>query len=447
MKNSEKGFTLVEIILVMAIASLLLIPIFSLLISNSKSVIHTTEKADVQEKATNIMLSFQNNCMYTKSIKSCIVDGYNYMYQNTIPDNSNFTLTLLQPTSSGIDKEIKYEYNAENKELHLNDSLLAKNVSIDVIPLFQKSTPPSNRNFSSAIGLMLNVTILKSNTAINKTSEIKKLTNTFYFRNAGLDFSDVLLEDAAGSAAPTPFPVPTISPNSGNTSSGSSSGSGTSGGSSGSGSGGSSDTGDTGDGGSSSGSGDSSSSGGSSTSTSTPSPTIAPSASPTTVPTIAPSASPTATPTPTIAPTTGEYTISFMYDTIVVNEYYSYGEISYEIYNSTGNVHTSEQKSDYINICSNTFNESQSLDIYIIVDDDSSFPDGQVCTLTLPNWPAWPENAEVRIHNESSITVNITNQAYAWYNNEVGYTQPTVTVIDNSGSHKVSLNATYTSTN
>ncbi len=274
MIKNEKGFTVIELVLVMAISALLLIPIGSLLISNTRSIIFTTDKTDVQEKAMNVMASFRTNSTYAKAIKSLTVNGYNWLYDNTIPSDSSYQMSIVRPTLSSGDKEAIYEYDSDNKTFKLDGDLIAEDVVVDIIPLFSSSTPISDRRFETAVGIMVDVSISRENTAINRTSTINDLSNTFYFRNSGVDFNSVELEDAEGSAAPTPIPVPTFSP--GPTTSASP---------------------DAGDG------DDSGDSGDSGDITPTTSPTIAPTASPISVPTTSPTVAPTATPTPVPTPT------------------------------------------------------------------------------------------------------------------------------------------------
>jgi type II secretory pathway pseudopilin PulG len=423
MVKNEKGFTVVEIVLVMSLVSLLLVPIGSLFLSNIRSSISTSENSNLQDKAQQIMQAFRTDCLYASRISTCKINGTPSMDAGSTNGNS-FVITLVHPTSTGEAEETyiyerddannTYVFTKKDGGVSGRTELTVDNVKVTVTPVVKRSEP--NEIFQNAAGINVEVSLSKEITSIKRKTQLLELSNAFYFRNSGVDIND-LSRTPTPENAPMPTPVNITSSNytspSPTSASGGSGSSGDSGDSSDSGGSGSSgDSGDSGSGGSSGDSGDSGDSGSSSSTASptvTTSPTVAPTTAPTTAPTPTPTPKPTATPTPkpTVAPTVAP-SGDKIYLIVGKNNDWDY---PWSLRDASGSVIQSGNHYNWLTFLGNqSFGSAtverdsngyiKSVDIYITA--DSTLPaDANVSIgIQLQDWGnPWIANSVITIHN------------------------------------------------
>lgn len=420
--NNEKGFTLVEIIVIIAIMALLLIPIASLMISNSKGIISANQNTDLQEKALQIMSAFRTNCLYTSNVESLTLNGISS--EDTIftvdldngfdqdSDGASFVMTVRKPTDAGYIRTV-YTYDNSTNEFSIVDDgksmLKVSDIIVSLQPIGKKNT--TQFTFREAYGVKVTVELARDLDRISQKITLKDLSNAFYFRNSGVDINDLYMTPSPESSLPmpdpdngdnvaTPTPSATITPTD-QPGSGGSSGEGSSGSGEGGSSGGSTGDSGSGEGGSSggstggSGSGEGSSSGGStggsgsgegggSSSTTSPVPSSSPA-------------------TPTVAPTDeqGIY--------ITLQKVDNYGNNKYIVKDAEGNEITnnswmtlqfsSTESFKNSNVERFSDNTIKRLDIYINCDESVDDAHSMEFNITLQPWNTWHSDAVVNIHN------------------------------------------------
>lgn len=421
--NNEKGFTLVEIIVIIAIMALLLIPIASLMISNSKGIISANQNTDLQEKALQIMSAFRTNCLYTSNVESLTLNGISS--EDTIftvdldngfdqdSDGASFVMTVRKPTDAGYIRTV-YTYDNSTNEFSIVDDgksmLKVSDIIVSLQPIGRKNT--TQFTFREAYGVKVTVELARDLDRISKKITLKDLSNAFYFRNSGVDINDLYMTPSPESSLPMPDPdngdnvatptpsatiTPTDQPGSGGISGeGSSSGEGGSTGGSGSGEGGGSggSTGDSGSGeGSSSGGstgGSGSDEGGGSSSSTSPVPSSSPA-------------------TPTVVPTDDVYDLSFDYSNGICTLSDSSGIVASSTLTG-GSVQINDKSFSLYNIAASNWSSPTSDSIYaeiniLFTGTNTSAPCG-----TLYVYGGYDNNVTRHIYNYSNYDIIISNQ-------------------------------------
>lgn len=214
-KNHQKGFTLIEVIVSIAIMTLILVPLCSIMITNSKSIINTNENNDLQEKALQIMSAFRTHCLYTRNVEKLTVGGTNrlsYIFDsasNETTGGQSFELTVDKPSDTGVTRTVYSYSNAGTGIFTITDNgdtkLTVEDVIVNIQPVTKKGLALS---FDNAAGINVTVALSRNNTKSNSKIELKELGNSFYFRNSGVDINDLTRTPSPEADLAKPTPVP-----------------------------------------------------------------------------------------------------------------------------------------------------------------------------------------------------------------------------------------------
>lgn len=174
MKKSNAGFTLVEVIVSIAILSIIITPIGFMLINQSKSTKDNQNITFVQQNAQLAMSSFRTKCIPASSVITIENEsGLSVLSESTA--NVQFSKLVLKNIHTG--ESTTYEYNSSTHTLRYNGADIATGIKVLVSPL------PDTSNYANCKGLKINIESSKSDAGTKKTHNLK-LENQFYFRNA-----------------------------------------------------------------------------------------------------------------------------------------------------------------------------------------------------------------------------------------------------------------------
>jgi type II secretory pathway component PulJ len=177
MRQRKRGVTVLELIISMGILAILTTVIFSVFLSNHKSLSRTEVKSELQQEAQQVLEKISKSGMQAEKIYS-ISNTENLIDKNT----ANASISNLSfVTDSG--ERFTFSFNSLTKELKYTDSaivnkLLGSNVS-DFRASIINST--ASTNYSNCTGLKL--TLVLSKRASGSEIIDYEVTTNVYFRN------------------------------------------------------------------------------------------------------------------------------------------------------------------------------------------------------------------------------------------------------------------------
>lgn len=164
----KKGFTLIELIIVLALLIVVLGAVYSFFLSNTKSINSTEVNSDLQRDAETIINSINKNLMEAKSINIILdSDGSNSLNKE-LCNISKIEVNL--PSS----QTAVYEVDDTNK-IYFNGNILGENIeSINISTL-------DSQNFQNTRAVKVVLTLSK-----DKGGEIYKysISSSINFRNS-----------------------------------------------------------------------------------------------------------------------------------------------------------------------------------------------------------------------------------------------------------------------
>lgn len=182
MKKSKKGFTLLELMLVLALIVVVLGIIYPFFTSNNRTLNETTVKSELQQEGAQIIESITKNLMEANRIESITsVDGTNSLYVNICTIN-NFTLRLEK--EDGTSYYIGYVVNNEKFQEHDSRTGNTKELSTNIHDVKVESI--DGTAFSTAKGIKLTLTFSKK--AGGRDIQYSISTN-IRFRNYGVNIN------------------------------------------------------------------------------------------------------------------------------------------------------------------------------------------------------------------------------------------------------------------
>lgn len=174
MKQNAKGFTLVEVILCIALLTVVITPIGYMLTNQAKSTKDNQAKSIVQQNAQSAMAAFRTKCLPASFI-TVIEDagGISAMSEST----ANLEFSKLVIKNKYTNETTTYKYDSSAHSLTYNDSSVADGLKIYLTPL------PDTSDYGNCKGLKVKIISEKNIAATGKTHKVE-LENQFYFRNS-----------------------------------------------------------------------------------------------------------------------------------------------------------------------------------------------------------------------------------------------------------------------
>ncbi|MBL4933356.1 prepilin-type N-terminal cleavage/methylation domain-containing protein [Clostridium paridis] len=168
MKKRKKGFTIIELLLVLALSAVVLGVVFSFFLSNTRTINATGVNSDLQEEAQDITEKITKDLMEAESIRDIInSDSVDVLTRNSC-DISRVEIGFLTAES------VTYLLSGSN--LTKNGEVIGKDVeSLNVETL-------DGRSFSQTKGVKITINLSKD--FANETYAYKTSTNII-FRNKG----------------------------------------------------------------------------------------------------------------------------------------------------------------------------------------------------------------------------------------------------------------------
>ena len=164
--NNKKGFTFIELMIVLAIIGIVISSIGLFLNTNIKLFNDGASKAEAQAQAQLAVTNIVNTCVPTKGISAPSIINPEFLAGNL----KNITLLNLDGTETTI------SYDAVSKDLKSNTGgitkILAKDIGTFTIQAVSKTTP----SFYDCIGLKFNIISTVRGSSVTITNEV-------YFRN------------------------------------------------------------------------------------------------------------------------------------------------------------------------------------------------------------------------------------------------------------------------
>lgn len=173
--HGKKGFTMVELVIVIAIMGVVFTAISAFLINNLKTFNRAENQIDAQYNAQVAMNQIVDNIMESQCIVS--INSNTGSYLGGVLDVSDIIFKIKD------DEYIKYEYNGEKNELSrgkgtsqgsIDTDLYASNVERFYVELIIDS---GDTAYKESKGIIIHIETLIKDSNI-------KLTNQVHFRNA-----------------------------------------------------------------------------------------------------------------------------------------------------------------------------------------------------------------------------------------------------------------------
>jgi len=174
MKNNNKGFTLVEVTVCIALLAIVITPIGLLINQQTKTAKAKKNDATVQQNVQLVMSAFRTKCIPASSVTS-ITDSGGSDAHDTDTENLAFSKLVINNVHTG--ETTTYEYDTSSKTLMYNNTFVADNVEVLVSPLPEAST------YANCKGIRVKVVSSLTDDSIKK-SHSADIENQFYFRNA-----------------------------------------------------------------------------------------------------------------------------------------------------------------------------------------------------------------------------------------------------------------------
>lgn len=174
MKNNNKGFTLVEVILCIALLAIVVLPISHMLTQQSKSSRTNRNDSTVQQQALNGMAAFRTKCIPASAVTE-LKDSSGLNSLNS--DSAELEFSKLVIKNNYTTETTTYEYDSSTKTLECNNSYVADGVEVRISPL------PAGTTYKTCKGLKVHMISSIDDTVIDKTHKVD-IENQFYFRNA-----------------------------------------------------------------------------------------------------------------------------------------------------------------------------------------------------------------------------------------------------------------------
>lgn len=174
MKQNTKGFTLVEVILCIALLMVVITPIGYMLINQTKSTKDNQAKSIVQQNAQSAMAAFRTKCLPASFVTSVEDSGGISAMSESTADLEFSKLTIKNKYTNEI---TTYKYDSSIKTLTYNNSAVIDGLKIYLSPL------PDTADYSNCKGLKVKIISEKPTPETGKTHKVE-LENQFYFRNS-----------------------------------------------------------------------------------------------------------------------------------------------------------------------------------------------------------------------------------------------------------------------
>lgn len=168
MENRKRAFTIIELLLVLALSAVVLGVVFSFFLSNTKTINGTGVNSDLQEEAQDITQKITKDLMEAKTISSIIAADNSDAITRTSCDISRLDIDFLTGDRisyilTGNDLTKSGEINSMGKDV--------KSLNVEAL---------DGRSFSQTRGVKITINLSKD--FANKTYEYKVSTNII-FRN------------------------------------------------------------------------------------------------------------------------------------------------------------------------------------------------------------------------------------------------------------------------
>lgn len=168
--TEKRGFTLIEVVVVMAIFGILFLALGSFLITNVKLFNSAETQTELQNQAQSVMDSVSEYLLSTKGIS-------NPSDENPSFDGTTFKKVTMKNADDSLIPETVISYDNLKKELKLStgssNKLLSNNITAFTIEPISAKTPNA---FSDCIGFRIRLTVTIKEQKLD-------LTNEVFFRN------------------------------------------------------------------------------------------------------------------------------------------------------------------------------------------------------------------------------------------------------------------------
>ncbi len=174
MSNNNKGYTLVEVVLCVALLAIVIAPIGFMLINQSKSAKDNSNKMAVSQNAQTVMATFRTKCLPASGVSELkTLGGSNALDDST----ADLEFSKLKIFNKYKNEYTTYEYNPSTKTFTYNGADIADNVTVYLSPL------PDSATYANCRGLKVKINSFNTDAGTGKTHNVD-LENQFYFRNS-----------------------------------------------------------------------------------------------------------------------------------------------------------------------------------------------------------------------------------------------------------------------
>lgn len=176
MKNS-KGFTLVEVIVAVALMAIVIAPIGFMIISQSRSAKDNQDKVLVQQNTQIVMSAFRTYCIPASAVTEIRNSGGISEMSNSVSD---LDFSVLKVKNNYTGEVTTYQYDSSTGTFSVKapsgSESSVSNVKLLISPL------PDTADYATCKGLKISVSSEITNAGTGKTNN-SALENQFYFRN------------------------------------------------------------------------------------------------------------------------------------------------------------------------------------------------------------------------------------------------------------------------
>lgn len=186
-KKNDKGFSLVELLVALAIASIVLVALFALISNSTRSFRKQTISAQLQNDADITLNQLETDILQTRKLNISKVN-------NSSGDLTREVLTLATATkdpSTGSEtiSPFSYEYRSSDKTIYLVNGTLESVVcqNVDEVKIELDGTKDSANNDNLADADKTKFYGVKITIKLSNMNETREVTRVVYTRNALTD--------------------------------------------------------------------------------------------------------------------------------------------------------------------------------------------------------------------------------------------------------------------